>query len=206
MKKGFYVLAFVSCVVSFVFPVSCNDNYPTFEELKSAEKKEINRIIAEKGIQVLKEYPANGVFGENEFVELSSGIYLHVTDSGNGNRAQYNATTVLVRMDVEFYDIETDSIQKVSYFSNNSYPFEFKYGHAYSVRSAHNTSSPDAYTYFFSLAMEAVLSYVGENSEVKLLVPGYSEISNYEGGSVYQTSSRYRYIPIYYDRVRYTYY
>ncbi|MDR2680235.1 MAG: DUF4827 domain-containing protein [Tannerella sp.] len=205
MKKGFYVLAFVSCVMNLVFSVSCSKNVPTFEELKSAERKEINRIIAEKGIKVIKEYPANGVFGENEFVELSSGVYLHVIDSGNGNRATYNATTILVRLDAEYYNMSTDSIEKASFFANHLPPFEFKYGHAYSIMFAHKQVG-DAYTYFFSAALESILSYVGDSSEVKLLVPGYSEINNYEGGSAYQTSSQYKYIPIYYDRVRYIYY
>jgi hypothetical protein len=187
-----------------MFSISCNDDYPTFAELKSAEKKDINRIIAEKGIKVIKEYPANGVFGENEFVELNSGVYLHVIDSGNGNRAKFTTTTVLVRFDVEYHDMASDSIEKVSFFENHFSPFEFKYGYAYSVRSAHQ--SGDAYTYFFSTALESVLSYVGDSSEVKLLVPGYSEINNYEGGSIYQTASQTKYIPIYYDRVQYIYY
>jgi hypothetical protein len=188
-----------------MFSVSCGDKYPTFEELKSAERKEINKIIAEKGIKVISEYPANGVFGENEFVELSNGIYLNVIDSGNGNRATYNATTILIRANVEYYDSRYDSVVKESFFANDRSPFEFKYGYAYSVMTAHK-SNGDAYTYYFSAGLESVLSYVGDSAEVKLIVPGYAEINNYEAGSTFQTADRYRYIPFYYDRVRYIFY
>jgi hypothetical protein len=205
MKKGFYVLALISCVMNLMFSVSCGNKYPTFEELKSAERKEINRIIAEKGIKVINEYPANGVFDKNEFVELSSGIYLNVIDSGNGNRATYNATTVLIRANVEYYDVDYDSIVKESFFANNRSPFEFKYGYAYSVMNAHK-SNWDSYTYFFGAGLEAVLSYVGDSAEVKLIVPGYAEINNYEAGSTFQTVNRNRYIPLYYDRVKYIFY
>ncbi|MDR2774819.1 MAG: DUF4827 domain-containing protein [Tannerella sp.] len=203
MKKSFYVLALVSCVMNLIFTVSCNDDYPTYEELKTDEKKRINRIIAEKGISVLKEYPANGVFGENEFVELNSGIYLHVVDSGNGNRAKVNSTTVLVRVELEW--IYMDSTIHESFFSNEYSPFEFRYGYAYDVVTAH-TGLYDPYTYFFSVGLESILSYVGEGAEVKLIIPGYSEINNVGGGSVYQTSNRSQYVPIYYERVKYTFY
>jgi hypothetical protein len=189
--------------MNLMLTVSCGDQYPTFEELKTAEKKEIKRIIAEKGISVLTEYPANGVFGANEFVELSSGIYLNVVDSGNGNRAKVSATTVLIRTELEYYS--GDSIVKASFFSNTSVPFEFKYGYALNTVSAH-ASYGDQYTLFFGIGLESILSYVGEGAEVKLIVPGYSEINNNEGGSTYQTSSRQRYVPIYYGRVKYAFY
>lgn len=196
--------------MSLVFTVSCDEEYPTFEELKSAEKKRVNKIIAEKGITVLKEYPADKVFGENEFVELSSGIYLHVVDSGNGNRAQINATTVLIRVELEYYDTSADSTVRLSSFTNTASPFEFKYGQAYYIvaaQTAANLSYGDPYAYYFSVGLESILSYVGDGAEVKLIVPGYSEVSsNVGGGSHFQTASLYQYVPIYYERVKYTFY
>ncbi|MDR0700402.1 MAG: DUF4827 domain-containing protein [Tannerella sp.] len=206
MKKSFYVLTLMSCVINLIFTVSCNEDYLTYEELKSDEKKRIERIRAEKGLVFLKEYPEDGVFGENEFVELSTGIYLHVVDSGNGNRAKINSTTVLIRTEVEYYDMYIDSTIKASFFSNAYSPFEFRYGQAYNVVTAHANNIDDPYTYFFSVGLESILSYVGEGAEVKLIIPGYSEINNVAGGSVYQTASTRQYIPIYYERVKYTFY
>ena len=204
MKKGFYILVLIGCVLNLLFTVSCNKN-PTYEELKSAERKVIRRIIAEKGIEVLDEYPANGVFKENQFVELSSGIYLNVIDSGNGNRAEVSssgATNVLVRVSGELY---WDPIDTFNTFRNGYDAFSFKYGYAYST-AMQNSAPYNSYYMYFGSGLESILAYVGENAEVKLLVPGYSEINDYPAGSSVQSASMYEFIPIYYDRVKYTFY
>ena len=121
MKKAFYFLILTGCVLNLLFTVSCNKT-PTYEELKAAENKVIRRIISEKKIKVLSEYPQNGVFGENEFVQLSSGIYLNVVDSGNGNRAKLGSTELLVRVSGESYHDDT-TVVTFSTFSNTAYPF-----------------------------------------------------------------------------------
>jgi hypothetical protein len=207
MKKYFYVLMLTGCVMNLMFTVSCSE-YPTYEELKSDEQKIIKRkILQEKEISVIHEYPADGVFGENEFVQLSSGIYLHVVDSGNGDRARVSAdgsaTEVLVRVSGEYY--VSDSTYRFSTFSNGNDPFYFKYGSAYGVVTA-NSTSYNSYYYFFGIGLESVLSYVGDSAVVKLIVPGYSEISSYPAGSTMQNADRYGYVPVYYDKVRYTFY
>jgi len=208
MKKGFYILGFVFVALSLIFTVSCNKT-PTYEEMKAAEKKLINRILAENNIEVLEEYPASGVFGENQFVQLSSGIYLNVVDSGNGNRAVYNETIVLVRVSLTIYDYEPAT--NFTIFPNIYPPFEFKYGLAGSVVNEHaNAYDYDLYYMFFSIGLESILNYVGENAVVKLIIPGYAEINSggtyYSVGSTYQTSGTQKFVPIYYDRVRYTFY
>lgn len=202
MKKGITILMLMGCVLNLMFSVSsCNDT-KTYEELKADEKKVIKRILAEKNINVLSEYPKDGVFGENEFVQLSSGIYLNVVDSGNGNRAVYDETTVLVRASGEWF--ETDTSYTFSTFVNSAYPFEFKYGYAYNVVSE---KASDYYYYmFFGMGFESILAYVGEGAIVKLIVPGYSEIGGYAAGSSMQNADGSVYIPIYYDKVKYTFY
>jgi len=207
MKKGFYVLVLIGITLAHIFTVSCNKT-PTYEEMKAAEKKLINRILAEKNIEVLHEYPSSGVFGENQFVELSSGIYLNVVDSGNGNRAVYNETYVLIRASGVYYaDNDTTEFNT---FLNNYSPFEFRYGRASSVVSEHSATY-DSYYMFFSAGLESILEHIGENAIVKLIVPGYAEInangSYYSVGSTFQTSGFSNvFVPIYYDRVRYSFY
>ena len=85
MKKAFYVLVLTGCVLNLMFTVSCN-KVPTYEEMKAAENKIIREILSAKNITVLSEYPSDGVFKENEFVQLNTGIYLNVVDSGTGNQ------------------------------------------------------------------------------------------------------------------------
>ena len=219
MKKSFYVMTLISIALMYFFTPSCNKT-PTYGEMKDAEKKIIRKILDEKQITVLTEYPANGVFAENEFVLLKSGIYLHVVDSGNGNRAVYdgyNSTDVLARMSGSYYytknkdttinnkdkKIKRDTVVHFNTFYNSNPPFEFKYGFANSVASDHEYIA-DAYYYFFSMGLESILEFVGDSAEVKLIVPGHAEIGSYSAASKFQTSGmNYTFIPIYYDRVRY---
>ena len=208
MKRTFYFLVLIWCVLNLIFTISCNDT-PTYEEMKADENKIIKRIISDKNIKVLSEYPKDGVFGENEFVQLNTGIYLNVVDSGNGNRAIYGSTDLLVRVSGEYYSKIMGSSKDTAYsfntFSNNWYPFEFRFGNAYNVVQEHSYSG-DLYTLYFSLGLESILSYVGDSAVVKLIVPGYSEVNGASGSSTMQNSENYRYIPIYYDRVRYIFY
>jgi hypothetical protein len=197
----------MGCVLNLVFTVSCNKT-KTYEELKSDERKLIAKIRNEKNMVILDTYPTDGVFGENEFVQLSSGIYLNVVDSGNGNRPAVRTTDkggtgILIRLSGEYY--YGDTTYTFNTFSNTSTPFEFEYGTAYTVVNNH-ASSYDAYYYFFSMGLESILSYVGDSAIVKLLVPGYSEISNYPAGSTMQNGDGSGFIPVYYDKVRYSFY
>jgi hypothetical protein len=204
MKINVKILMLVSYVICMLITASCGEDMKSYEELKRDEKKVISRMLSEKNIEVLKDFPANGVFGGNQFVELKSGIYLNVIDSGNGNRAVYNSTTVLVRASGSFY--YNNSVDSFNTFLNSEYPMEFKYGLAINVRQEHSLSL-DNYYYLFGAALEEVLSYVGENAEVKMIVPGYSEInSSYQAGSPFQTSNTNEYVPIYYDKIKYTFY
>ena len=208
MKKAFYILVFVWCAINVVFTVSCNKT-PTYEELKAAENKIIRKIINEKKIEVLDEYPENGVFKENQFVQLSTGIYLNVVDSGTGKRAEYGITDLLVRVSGEYYaktsDGKRDTALAFSTFSNSAYPFEFRYGNAYGVVQA-NAYTDNFYYAFISMGLESILSYVGDSAVVKLIIPGYSEVSGAPGSSSMQSSNSNSYVPIYYDRVRYIFY
>ena len=210
MKKSFYVLALVSFALMAGFPVSCNKT-PTYDEMKSAEMKLIRRIITEKKMEVLDEYPKNGVFGENQFVKLSNGIYLHVVDSGNGDRAVYdgyNSTDILIRVQGTYYNYNSyDSVSSFNTFTNGSSPMEFKYGFANSVVNEHQSMYYDQYYYFFGMAIESMLSYVGDSAVIKMLVPGHAEIGSYTAGSTMQGGgSSYTFVPIFYDRIRYIFY
>jgi len=199
MKKLFYISA-----LFFLAVFACNDG-KTYEEMKADEIKAIKRIIATKGIEVLSEYPHDGVFGENQFVKLDNGIYLNVVDSGNGDRAVAYSTDILLRVSGEYY--YTDSMVPFTTFTSSSVPMEFKYGNAYSLVVSHAYSGwTDQYYMFFGSGIESILSYVGDSSVVKLIVPGYSEVGGYPGGSTYQSENSQQYYPIYYDKVKYIFY
>lgn len=199
----------ISFTLLYGFTFSCNKT-PTYEEMKAAESKLIKRILAERRMEVLHEYPTDGVFGENQFFLLNSGIYLHVVDSGNGNRAVFdgnNSTDILVRASGYYY--YKDTAYSFNTFLNSYPPLEFKYGSAYSVVEEHKYYE-DLYYLYFGMGLESILSFVGDSAVVKLLVPGHAEIRNgsnsFPAGSSFQSSSGSYFVPIFYDRVRYIFY
>ncbi|MDR2148015.1 MAG: DUF4827 domain-containing protein [Tannerella sp.] len=204
--KNVKILLLVCYVCSVAGFISCGgEDYPSFEEKKRDERKIVDRIIAEKNIEVLKNFPANGVFKDNQFVELSNGVFLNVVDSGNGQRAVANVTTLLVRASGEYF-YSPDSLETFDTFVNTDYPMEFKYGSAYNVVQAHSVAY-DSYYYLFGMAFEDVLQYVGDSAVIKMIVPAYAEVNNFGLCSTFQSSSDpYRYIPIYFDRVKYIFY
>jgi len=130
------------------------------------ERKAIERLIDENNFEIIKNYPSDGVFKENEFIKLSNEVYLNVIDSGNGERAELYKTNILCRHTA--YRILLDSTS-YSYMgsnygpnSNGTHPVEFKYGMS--------TATADSYG-FFSEGLQTGLQYVGNKGKVKLIVP-----------------------------------
>ena len=179
---------------------SCN-NVPSYADLKREEKKAIDKLIAEEGFEILKKYPADGVFGEKQFVVLDNGVYLNVVDSGNGRRAVEGRTTILMRCSVRLI-FKTDTAA-YSNFSNIDIPVEFMYGYASNTISEQAASYSDVWLYL-STGVESILKYVGENSVVKLIVP-FDYGSSYQSTGLNGSSSRYG-APLYYDKVRFAFY
>ncbi len=203
--KSFYIFLLAGCILSMI--TSCGKDLPLFTELKSDENKLISKILAEKGIEVLKEYPSDGIFEEHQFVQLDGGVYLNVVDSGNGNRAELNNTRILLRFDSEIY-LSADSSVERSFYANNTVPFEFKYGMALNIVNQYKDDYTSNYYYYFSSGLELPLSYVGENAVVRLLIPGYAtgEDGYYPESSTFQRANRECFYPIYYDKLKYTFY
>ena len=179
MKKGFNILMIVfAAAVLF----SC-DKTKSYTEMLKDEKKAINNLIDENGFKILKDYPANGVFAENEFVKLDNDVYLNVVDSGNGNRATIGKTTVLMRVIGQFFMTDTFNHNG---FTSYTDPIIFKYGY--------NTTIDNQYisTLFLGEGLVSALEYVGDSASVKMIIPFKlgSEYSNNNGLPTYIKKSR----------------
>ncbi len=186
MKKGFNILMIGLCIISIV---AC-DKTKSYTDYLNDEKKEIRRLISEKKFEILDNYPADGVFKENQFVQLPTGVYLNVVDSGNGDRAILGQTKILSRFSGEIF-FNLDTAYKFNFFTNGSQYFQFTYGLAFAVGQQGN----EAEQYFLSPGLESALAFVGDSSVVRMIVPFKSGV-----GSAYQISN---YEPLYYDRVRF---
>lgn len=193
MKRGFYILM-IMCVALVV--VSCDKTKSYTEHLKD-ERKAIDRLMDREGFKVLKNYPSDGVFKENEFVKLDNDVYLNVIDSGNGNRAILGTTKVLCRFEAKgFLDSDTAymMVNNLTYgLGYLGYPTEFIFG--YNVYSGEPRSyDPDM---FVGEGLATALYHVGEGAEVKLIVP----FKRMASGGYFQS----KYIPVYFSKVKYTF-
>ncbi|WP_075556677.1 DUF4827 domain-containing protein [Parabacteroides timonensis] len=189
MKRGFYILM-ILCAALMV--VSCDKTKSYTERLKD-ERKAIDRLIDREGIKVLKDYPADGVFKENEFVKLDNDVYLNVIDSGNGERAVLGTTKVLCRFEANgVLDGDSLYVNNLTYgVAYYGYPTEFIFG--YNVYSGEARDYvPD---YFVGEGLATGLYHVGNEAVIRLIVP-FKRMSN-----TFQSAYR----PIYFSKVKYTF-
>jgi hypothetical protein len=183
---------------------SCNNNkMPSFKQLKKEEREAINALIAKEGFEILNKYPANGVFGEKQFVKLDNECYLNVIDSGNGNRADSSKTVVLMRC--SYIGITKTDSSTYSIFPNSFEPVEFVYGNMEEAKSRAMQNKLSNEGLFLSPGVESALRYVGENAIVRMIIPfDNGQETKYQSGigSAYQNEYR---IPMYLDRVRFVF-
>lgn len=189
MRKVLGLICFIIglCVVF----AACSSSETYADKLKN-ERKNISRFINEHNIVVLNQYPASGVFKENEyFRDPLTGVYINVIDSGNGNRASSSKRS---EVNVRFWDAMTLPTADSDTISNNVaglQPISLTYG-IVATYSSSNTSSLDYY--YLSTGITAPLQYVGENARVRLIVP-------FATGSTYQLAA---FKAMYYTQLQYT--
>lgn len=189
MKKTLGLICFIiGLCVAFA---ACSSSETYADKLKN-ERKNISRFINEHNIVVLSQYPASGVFKENEyFRDPLTGVYINVIDSGNGNRASVNNRS---EVNVRFWDAMTLPTADSDTVGNNIaglQPISFTYGITATYSSA-NTNSLEYY--YLSTGITAPLQYVGENARVRLIVP-------FANGSNFQLAA---FKAIYYTQLQYT--
>ena len=169
-------------VTLFVTLYSC-DNRKTPQEYLREEKKAVDRFINRNDIRVLREYPTNGVFQENEYFRTPDGLYINVVDSGNGKRVRPLIDNVMVRFD-HYLDVKSYvSGDTTKYALNYAYfPIEFRYG------------IPGSYGVFACAGWAIPLSYVGEEAVINLIIPS----------SLGASSDNSAYRAIFYKNLKYT--
>ncbi|MCL3852124.1 MULTISPECIES: DUF4827 family protein [Parabacteroides] len=194
MKRGFYILM-IMCVALLV--ASCDKTKSYTERLKD-ERKAIDRLIDHEGFKILKNYPSDGVFKENEFVKLDNDVYLNVIDSGNGERAVLGKTKVFCRFEANgILDSDTAylMVDNLSPEFNNRWGFPTEFIFGYNVSAAENRDyDPDL---FVGEGLATGLYHVGDGAIVRLIVP----FKRMASGGYFQS----KYIPVYFSKVRYTF-
>jgi hypothetical protein len=183
MKKVLFL-----AIIAFVFiGFSCNKQESMQEKIRK-EKRATEAFIDRQNFKVLKDYPKDGVFAENEYFRTPDGLYIHVVDSGNGRRAVPILDEVLVRFDY-FLDI----IAYVKDESTGKYlaesvelPKEFIFGNTNSYSKDRDRLVCNGWAF--------PLNYVGEGAIVNLIVPSSM------AGSDFSNS----FTPTFFKNLRYT--
>ncbi|MDR0612550.1 MAG: DUF4827 domain-containing protein [Dysgonamonadaceae bacterium] len=187
MKK-FLIFVLTSIVLLSCSLSSC-DKQKSLQERLQEEKRAIDRYIKRNGLKILNDYPQNGKFGEKEYFRTSDGLYIHVVDSGNGQRATPLVDEVTVRFEYRHEIAVSDT--SITYWTESALiqPFSFQYG------------LEQSYTVSGSLVCKGwvyPLSYVGEHAVVDLIIPSAV-------GSAVDNNVNYGIInPIFYKGVTYT--
>jgi len=185
MKKG--ALFIISVIIISCISSSCNQS-KSLQELLDEEKRAIDKFITMNGFIILKEneYPADGVFKDNEYYQSPDGLFFQVVDSGNGKRVK-PVDEVLVRYDY-IQDIKSavsgDTTTSKSMFYSFQ-PFSFVYG----ISATYMISTSPV-----CQAWVIPLSYVGENAVVNMIIPS-SIGSSYDNSNI---------TPVFYRNLRYT--
>lgn len=190
MRKGLNLMMILGAVMMIA---SCNKT-KSYTDMLKAEQKAIDRLIDEEGIEILSEYPADGVFKENQFYILDNGVYLNVIDSGNGNRYT-NGTVVQSRFIVRFFmsdTVEYNNLNNDLFYGPAAFTATFSDYYSTVVQVASGNAVP---TSFISEGLASGLEYVGDSSYVKLIVP-----FKVSGGDFVSQGE-----PLYYTKVRYVF-
>lgn len=168
----------------FILTTSCN-NRKTYADRLKDERKAIDLFIAKNNIEVLREFPANGEFDDNDFYrDPNSGVYFNIIDYGDSAIKPQWREKIYIRFKGLHYFATGDTILYSNYQS--TLPEELKY------YGPVNSTTLSAYSN--STAGWAVpLSYVGHRGKVKLIVP-------FEMGSSYDKD---QFTPTYYEQVEY---
>lgn len=169
MKKGFNILLILCAAL---VAISCSKTKSYTDMLKD-EKKAINRLIDENDFEILKDFPEDSVFKENQFVLLDNGVYLNIIDKGSDQRAIQGKTKILYRCSIHFFMNGDTIIGNYGPHSNGTLPYPsngivsipFTYGE-YSSSSMYELSYS-----FVSEGIQEPLKYVGDRAKVKLIVP-----------------------------------
>ena len=113
-----------SLMMTAVLLITSCDKTQSYADMLKAEEKAIERLMDEEDIVVLKEYPADGVFKENEFYQMDNDVYINVIDSGNGNRIGTKRQNVNSRFVVRFFKSDTLELDG---FASSRLPVTFSY-------------------------------------------------------------------------------
>lgn len=166
MKKIVKIFTFVTAVFIAFLLISCEDENTT-AALTKKQTKTIADFISRNNIEVISSIPTDNVWGEKQFLKTSSGLYIHLVDTGEVGETVKSGELITYR----FYKISLaatqDTVTRNWTTADYPNPSEFHY-------NVDNDEACDAFH-------EAVKIMKRNNSRAQLIVPaklGFEEDRN----------------------------
>lgn len=181
MKQRFILFALFAVVAASVLS-SCSSSATYAEELKS-EKASIQDFIKDKGYTITSVKPKTVPYPDGVFFEDSTGLYVHVIDTGS---CIIDSIPTNTPIEVRYLETDMDGDTTYTNMYSSTTPIEIFYN---------NVTSTSSY-WGDCQAWHAALRYVGDRGHVELIVPASL------GMSYYTTSSAL--VACYYE-LRYTF-
>lgn len=125
MKKQ--IITLISLAIMALI-CSCNNSSQVYGNQLAAEKKLIKNYIARNNINIIDEVPENGIWGENDYLEIDEYLYLHLVSQGDTTSDEL-AVRDYISLRYKKYTL-TEYADTLSAWNTNdaASPIEFQYG------------------------------------------------------------------------------
>jgi hypothetical protein len=175
MKRIYFLIYFT--ILTGLLVSSCSDT-ATYAELLSSEKTLIKEYIKRNGINVINSFPADSVWGPNDYVLTSSGLYIRIENYGSTKDTVTVTSGCTIVPRYEKYTLEAVS-DTISDWSTIDFPYPetFVYGTTSTTIPTSCTAFQEAAYYLHKNDAEAriiVTSKIGFNADMLSVTPyGY---------------------------------
>lgn len=111
MKKNYYIAAIAIGLIFFSF--SCN-NKKTYAEYLKDEAQAIDRFILKNNIEILRDFPSDGKFEENQYYkDPDSEVYFNVIEWGVDTSKKISfREDIHIRLNQRIYILNMDTISE----------------------------------------------------------------------------------------------
>ena len=164
MKK---ILLFISLIVTASTFFAC-DKQKTAQEMLKEERKSIGRFISNN--EIIETNDTAQMHQDKVYYKTKEGLYIHVINRGNGNKAKYDQKILVRYSDLIYFNDTT----KYSNMSSKEPSLTFNYNNSYTYGGS------DGYD-LSCAGLSIGLGLVSENAEVSLIVPSELQSSFRQG-------------------------
>lgn len=189
MKKIIHIILVMSALSLVV--VACSGD--SYQKKLDKQKKAIRNFMSDKEITVIP-YPADHIFGENEFCEAeNSGVYYQVVKPGDLKHPLDDKylTKVVMRFDSVLYMVSKNTEKGNNH--NNHHEITFTYNNSGTYSGG--TYGSINWTYMSPSLVVPLQKGLGSGAEINILIP-------FNNGSSYQIQA---YEPFYFSGVKYSF-